>query len=137
MPLSDSYREAIRKTLAQYAGESPDAPAVAAAALRMWQSVAASLEPVIGVMGVDALFIRSLHLLSAEFPWLTAAETQSAALHVKTQLAQKEPATAMAAAQALLLTFSKLLSSLIGDSLTEHLLAPVWAAQLPKKEAVS
>jgi hypothetical protein len=36
----------------------------------------------------------------------------------------------MAAGTALLVTFTELLVSLIGESLSERLLAPVWAPQL-------
>ena len=66
----DLHREAIRGTLAQRAGEAPDASAVAEATLSTWRQVAVRLAPVIGARGVDVLFSRSLHLTSKAFPWL-------------------------------------------------------------------
>ena len=143
MSISDSYRETIRITLARRAGEVPDASTVAAATLNIWQLVDAKLVPVIGTTGVEVLFIRSLHLTSAAFPWLAIAETQreSAALltSVKTRLAEHETHTATEAAYTLLVTFTELLSTMIGESLTERLLSPVWvpSSRVSKKESVS
>jgi hypothetical protein len=42
-------------------------------------------------------------------------------------LASQHTAAAAEAVYALLLTFTELLATLIGESLTERLLAPVWA----------
>lgn len=141
MSISDSCRKTIRITLARRAGEAPDASTVAAATLNIWQLMAAKLEPVIGATGVEVLFVRALHLTSAAFPWLVIAETQSAALlaGVKTQLAEQEINAATEAASTLLVTFTELLSTLIGESLTERLLAPVWvpSSQVSRKETVS
>ena len=141
MSLSDSYRETIRMTLAQRAGEPTGASTVAAATLIIWQLMAAKLEPVIGARGVEVLFLRALHLTSASFPWLAIAHTQreSAALQVKTQLAQQEINVATEAAYNLLVTFTELLSTLIGESLAERLLSPVWvpSSGVSRKETVS
>jgi hypothetical protein len=42
-------------------------------------------------------------------------------------LAARQGASAAEAAQALLFNFTEMLSRLVGESLTERLLAPVWA----------
>jgi hypothetical protein len=139
--MTDSYRQAIRITLARSAGEATDATLVAAATLSIWELMAAKLEPVIGTTGVDVLFIRALHLTSSVFPWLAIAETQreSAVLHVKKQLAEHETDAASEAAYTLLVTVTELLSTLIGVSLTERLLARVWvpSSRVSKKETVA
>jgi len=127
----DLAREAIRQALAEHAGADPDARALAEATLSIWEQVASRLVPVIGARGVDALFSRSLHLTSAAFPWLAVVgeqgrpDAQRAGL--KARLAGRETEAATAAGYALLVTFTELLASLIGEALTGRLLGPVWA----------
>jgi len=127
----DLALEALRRTLAQRAGAVPDARAVAEATLSIWDQVAYRLAPVIGARGVDALFSRSLHLTSAAFPWLAVVGEQghrdAQLASLKARLAGRETDAATAAASALLATFSELLVTLIGESLTGRLLDPVWA----------
>jgi hypothetical protein len=131
-------REAIRRTLAQGAGEAPDASAIAEATLNTWRQVTDRLAPVIGARGVDALFSRSLHVTSKTFPWLAMAENNgnSAALltSLKVRLAGQETAAAAEASVALLVNFTELLATLIGASLTERLLASVWLPPSPESE---
>jgi hypothetical protein len=137
----DLRREAIRGTLARSAGDSPDASAIAEATLNTWHQVATQLAPVVGVHGVDAIFSRSLHVTSKDFPWLAMAgndgnDGNSAALlaSLKARLAGQETAAAAEASHALLVNFTELLATLIGESLTDRLLAPVWMPPLPAAE---
>lgn len=138
---NDRYHEAIRGTLAQGAGDSPDATAIAEAALDTWRRVADRLTPVIGARGVDALFSRSLHVTSKTFPWLAVAgdDGSHAALltGLKARLADQETAAAAEASHALLVNFTELLATLIGASLTGRLLAPVWLLSPPEPEQES
>ena len=130
--------EAIRRTLARCAGEAPDASAIAEATLSTWQQVAARLAPLIGLRGVDALFSRSLHVTGKAFPWLamTGNDVNGAALlaSLKACLAGQEAAATAEASHALLVNFTELLVTLIGASLTERLLAPVWMPPSPESE---
>lgn len=135
----DPHREAIRRTLARSAGEDPDARSIAEATLDTWRRVADRLTPVIGARGVDALFSRSLHVTGKAFSWLVAMagnDGSSAALlaGLKVRLAGQEPAAAAEASHALLVNFTELLATLIGASLTERLLAPVWLPPSPESE---
>jgi hypothetical protein len=135
----DPHREAIRGALARSAGEAPDASAIAEATLDAWRQVAARLAPVIGARGVEALFGRSLHVTGKAFPGFVATagnDGNGAALlaGLKACLAAQEPAVAAAAGQALLVNFTELLATLIGASLTERLLAPVWLPPSPESE---
>lgn len=134
-------REAIRRTLAWGAGEAPDASAIAEATLNTWRQVADRLAPVIGARGVDALFSRSLHVTSKTFPWLavTGNDGNGTALlaSLKLRLAGQETAAVAQASDALLVNFIELLTTLIGASLTERLLAPVWAPPPPESEQES
>ena len=135
---SDLCREAIRRALAHSAGGDPDASAVAEATLSIWHQVAALLAPVVGARGVEILFSRSLHLTSAAFPWLATAGDQgdNAALlaSIKTRLAGRGTDVAVEASYTLLVTVTELLATLIGESLTERLLGPVWVPTPPTSE---
>jgi hypothetical protein len=128
-------REVLRAILAQHIGEASDARTVADAVARTWDQVAAALVPMIGVRGVDVLFNRALHLISATFPWLAPIEEHSDGEHqlaaFRAHLEGQQAAVAAEAASALLVTFVELLSALIGEALTKRLLMPVWAAGAP------
>jgi hypothetical protein len=133
----DRFRSAIRKTLTQRARGAPAAHAVAAAAAGTCREILARLAPVVGRQGVEVLFDRSLHLTSAAFPWLAPAgdEASPAALaRVEASLASSGPDAAAAASETLLVTFVTLLATLIGESLTERLLRPVWAPSTPSSK---
>ncbi len=129
-PDMDRRREAIRRTLAQRAAGAPDAGVAAAATLGTWQQMAERIEPVIGARGVDVLFGRSLQLTSKAFPWLAIGgvpgNSASSLASLRACLETREIAVATDTGVALLVTFTELLATLIGDSLTERLLGAVW-----------
>ena len=137
---ADLRHKAIGMLLAQRAGKTPDAKAIAAAAADTWPRVTARLVPVIGARGVDVLFRRALHLTSSSFPWLRLVGEDGGHITVleslTTRLAEQEASSAAEASCALLVAFSDLLATLIGESLTERLLGPVWAPPLtaPRQE---
>lgn len=124
-------REAIRIALAPRSGRHPDAKAIAEATAATWDMVTLQLAPVIGARGLDALFRRALHVTSAAFPLLAVvADVGSGAdppPSLTACLAGQDAATAAKASYTLLVTFTELLATLIGEPLTLRLLAPVWA----------
>jgi len=134
-------REISRRTLVQRAGSGADAKAVADAAISIWHDARVRLAPVIGGQGVDVLLRRSLHVAGRTLPCLAVAGHAGssaellAALQVR--LAGCETALAIEASEAFLVTFIELLASLIGQSLTERLLAPIWAPPLPASKPES
>jgi hypothetical protein len=134
MPTGDSHllREAIRTTLAQRAGHLPDADSTAEATAATWRLVTVQLAPVIGARGLDVLFSRALHQTSTAFPWLAVAVERGGSASplpsLMVCLAGQHTATAAEASCTLLLSFTELLATLIGQSLTTRLLAPVWAS---------
>ena len=134
----EPWREAIRIALAHRAGDAPDPSAAAEAIISTWSQMADLLTPVIGVRGVDVIFRRSLHLTGTPFPWLAFGEEhgESAALlaSLKACLAGQDADDAAEAGYTLLATFIELLTTLIGESLTERLLNPVWASPSPLSE---
>lgn len=137
-PKCDLYREAIRKALMGRSGNAPDASVVAKATLHVWHQMAVGLTPVIGTRGVNVLFSRSLHLTSKAFPSLVIAgdHADNAAMldSLKARLAGSETKEAIEASCALIVTFTELLSTMIGQSLTEKLLRPVWGLPSPTSD---
>lgn len=122
--------DVIRRTLAHRAGGGADASAVAEAAISTWHQAAVRLAPVIGAQGVEVLFRRSLHLTKGSIPWLTMAmdDGNFVALlaTLQARLAERDAAAALEASHVLLVNFTELLGTLIGKSLTERLLTPIW-----------
>lgn len=127
MPAQTQMMQAVG---ARQLAAGDDASAVAATAITIWKEVGAALAPIIGQTGVAALFKRSIHVTRSTHPWLApviedgAQPDELAAMHAA--LAQQTSANAAAANVALLQNFQNLLISLIGLSLTERLLSPVW-----------
>ena len=117
-------------TLAHAVENGAGAAEISAAVFSMLEAITAVLAPVIGRGGVDALFKRSLHLTGRSHPWLAQASkgvlTAVDLAGVKTLFAEQSSADAAAGGGLLLQTFHDLLSRLIGPSLTERLLGPIF-----------
>jgi len=135
MPGSADLRQAIQRALTREAGTDPDAKALAAAALRVYDTLAGQLALLIGDGGVRALTARSLHLVQRDFPWLAEAQETHP---VKGPLAQlgfhlerQEPAVAAEGAAAALATLGGLLETLIGEPLTMRVVRAAWPSAFP------
>ncbi|WP_348008537.1 hypothetical protein [Rhodoferax sp.] len=130
--------DSIQGTLTQRAGGAPDASAVVDAVTRTWQFMAAQLEPVIGERGVGVLLDRALHLVGKKFPWLAQAGPLERGVdslaHLQARFSSRNAQEAAEAGCALLVTFTELLATLIGEPLTERLLASVWLEAPPTTE---
>ena len=96
----------------------------------IWEQIDDALTPILGQRGVAALYARSLHLTATSYPWLAAPDESDppavGPVALKSALARRSSAVAVAGASAFLQTFHELLASLVGASLTERLLRPVW-----------
>ena len=119
-------------TLVQRAAEGADAAQIAGAVVATWKQIDAALAPIIGHGSVAVLYVRSLHLVDAAYPWL-ADMHQGEGVHAPVDIAAlraiialQASDTAAAAGGALLQTFYELLASLVGPPLTERLLRSVW-----------
>ena len=90
-----------------------------------------ALAPVVGLNGVAALYKRTLHVAGKAHPCLLAsAFSGSPSDHAAawtTALQGQTASQAVAAGAAFLQTFHQLLVTLVGLSLAERLLRPVWA----------
>lgn len=139
MPASDGdfLNAMIRRTVADHSRSASDARAVAEATLVIWQRISDGLAPVIGVRGVDVLFARAVLVTSRSYPCLAQPAAESASDTPIERLRMGLTACdnlAIEASCVLLVTFTELLASLIGNSLTARLTAPAWVSQRPASE---
>jgi hypothetical protein len=121
--------EARRQQLIQLAmdnsiGEVPDV------AIQLWQLLSSQLISIIGEGGFNSLYDRSLYLTRAAFPWLAAGvpshPIESRFSELKVSLAAQAAPVASKASQMLILTFTNILASLIGERLTIDILGSAW-----------
>lgn len=136
MKTGDATRlEMIDEVLAAHAGNSATGPG--AGGTDPWERLVAQLSPLIGEVGLCALFARARHLSSPErHPYAANAELRSSKILLETlaaQLQTMEPAQARAYNAALLATFTRLLAGLIGEALTARLLNTAWAERPDRK----
>ncbi len=132
-----SKEEASTEIAALLAGAVSDGASsrqVAGMVTSAFRGIDQALTPIIGTRGVAALYTRSMHLARQTHPWLPRSrEGVHPAMDVTaltTELALQTAAAAAAAGGQLLHTFCELLISLIGPSLSDRLLRPVWATLL-------
>jgi hypothetical protein len=133
--------EDVSRILAQRAGAYATANAVAEATVSTLHQAAVQLASVIGAKGVHVLLRRSLHLTGKTHPWLAVSTEDNGIATllagIEARLAGQPTAAAMEAGTVLLVTFTVLLVSLIGESLTRSLLAPIWPAPAAESEQES
>ena len=135
-PAQSATRQAAIRRLFEARGRSGgDARSASAELDATGQEIEARLSRLMGSRGVEALFGRALHLAGRRFECLAppdgsagSAENPATFATVAARLTAVEPALAAEASLALLLAFTDLLAALIGDSLTDLLLGPVWAS---------
>lgn len=104
---------------------------LADAAVAHWHAIDAALSPIIGKLGVAALYDRSLFLAAKSHPWL-AHERGPDVLGMdlpalRTVLVGRDAGEISQGNATSVQAFMKLLASLVGSSLAERLLGPLWA----------
>ena len=103
---------------------------IADAAIDLWEQMATQIISIVGEGGFNSLYMRSVFLARARFPWLTVAVPSPQRDHLfaqlKTSLAGQTPEQASAANSLLLITFTDILASLIGEVLTTSILGSAW-----------
>jgi hypothetical protein len=117
--------------LADRVGQGASAGQVADAVVAIWHEVEQVLHPIVGHRGVAALYGRSLVLAAAAHPGLKLDRQGVLGavdlLALKAALGQQSAAEAAAGGDALFRSLIELLVMLVGPSLTDRLLRPVWA----------
>ena len=103
---------------------------VADAAIELWEKLATEIISIVGEVGFNALYARSVFLAQTTFPWLAASslapQTDHRFAQLKISLAEQTPAHASEANRLLLITFTNILTSLIGEELTAGILRSAW-----------
>jgi hypothetical protein len=108
---------------------APHGESVADVSILLWEQMAAEIISIVGEGGFDSLYARSIFLNQSTFPWLAAnplpkAEHRFAEL--KSRLEAQVPAQAIEANSLLLITFTDILASLIGEPLITRILHLAW-----------
>jgi hypothetical protein len=120
----------MQQPLASRVESGADSKQIAAAVLAIWEEIDDALTPIVGPLGLVALYRRTVHLVAAQHPWLAGRDegvlTDTDPAVLKSVLARRSSAEAEAGGNAFLNTFHELLASLIGASLTARLLRSAW-----------
>jgi hypothetical protein len=122
--------ERFHQDLARLASEGANSERIAYRAAFAWRNLDAALSPIIGHGGVMALFKRSVSMTRTTHPWLASMQEgldqPCDFVALQKALSQQTSAEAAAGNSAVLQKFIDILTSLIGESLAEHLLSSVW-----------
>lgn len=110
--------------------DGADSTKLADAAVAHWHAIDAALSPIIGKLGVAALYDRSLFLAVKSHPWLAHEHASNA--HgidlpaLRAVLVGRDASEISEGNATSLQAFMKLLAGLVGPSLAERLLGPLW-----------
>jgi len=125
METSDTLRhQMVRDLMTQHTEKVVDAE------LELWEQIATQIISIVGEGGFNSLYARSVFLTQATIPWLTPSSPSTQTEHRFAQLRRcldgQAPAQASAANRLLLITFTDILASLIGEQLTTRILRAAW-----------
>jgi hypothetical protein len=135
---SDVLPDAAERLLAfEVGGELRNVEDGTAAAARIYEKLYRHLAPIVGEIGVEALFTRTVNLTKRAFHGLQEIDTKGPAEVVLRQLCdylkRQTPATITEIVTAQIATFVGLLSTFIGEGLTWKLLRNAWPEALPNE----
>ena len=103
------------------------------AAIELWEQMATQLIALVGEEGFNSLYARSVFLTRSTFPWLAASSlslrTDHRFANLKNSLEGQTPAHVVKANRLLLITFTDILASLIGEKLTNNILRMAWGIE--------
>ena len=100
------------------------------AAIKMWEQMAIEIISIVGESGFNSLYSRSIFLTQSTFPWVGISSksplTDQRFAELKMEFEGQTPAQAREANSLLLITFTDILASLIGEQLTTTILRSAW-----------
>ena len=113
---------------------------VADVAINLWEQMATQIISIIGEGGFNSLYARSIFLTQSTFPWLATGSLSPQTDHrfakLKISLEGQTPAQASEANSLLLITFTDILASLIGEQLTIRILRSAWGDDASEKASM-
>ena len=99
-------------------------------AVSLWQPMAAQIVAIVGEGGFNSLFSRCVFLSQSTFPWLATcvltAQGKQRFVQLQSCFEAQTTAQIRAANGHMLITFTNILASLIGDQLTTRILRSAW-----------
>lgn len=119
---SPVHAKQVRRILASEGGHPADAAA------GVYDEFVAQLAPLLGKLGIQALLKRSARLASGQFPALADPSVAESSAALGKALHGLEPAAAEDAAAALFGRLLSLLTTFIGERLTNQALRASWPA---------
>jgi hypothetical protein len=96
------------------------------AAGRVYDKLHAHMAPLVGVAGVQLLFVRSAKLTQGEFAWLSEVSILEGSTKLRERLQAQDPAVAPESAANLFGTFFALVTTFIGERLTTQIVRRAW-----------
>jgi hypothetical protein len=123
---SPTQMERARRLLAHEGAASSASERAKTAAGRVYEKLHAHMGPLVGVAGVDLLFMRSAKLAQSEFASLADLSILEGATKLRERLRAQDPAVATESAAALFGTFFMLSGAFIGERLTTQVLRSAW-----------
>jgi hypothetical protein len=126
MKAYDTHRH---KTINSFMAQ--EAETVVDNAINLWEQLAIQIISIVGEGGFNSLYERSVSITQSTFLWLAAADSLSPQTdhrfaELKMRLEKQTPAQAGEANCFLLITFTDILASLIGEDLTSGILRSAW-----------
>ena len=106
-----------------------DAETVVDNEIGLWERLAIQVTAIIGKNGFTSLYERSVFLVLPIFPWLVPgplSKSDHRFEELKISLEGQNPAQAHEANSQLMITFTNILASLIGEQLTIRILRAAW-----------
>lgn len=130
-PIAAQVRRFVRRALVDATGTlEPNRAQLATAFETLCEQLRARLQPLFGAGAVEALFGRSLHLATAEFPFLAtlipAHATRCSFDGLKTSDPEIEPEQLQAGLAAVLAQEIALLATFIGEDFVLSLVQQAW-----------
>jgi hypothetical protein len=110
--------------------QGANAAKIADEVVAQWHAIESALAPILGSRGVAALYHRSCFLATRAHPWLSQGASGGSPMldlaALRACVSVQDAAQAASGGSFLLRTFLELLTNLIGASLAERLLGPLW-----------
>jgi len=119
MATNDELHQIIARTVTRRAD------AGAADSVVLWERLSIELVAIIGRIGFNTMYARSIHVVRVQHPWL-AEDADPRFEKLRNSLDHQAPALAAEASIALLNTFIDTLIQLIGEPLTTAILRSAW-----------
>ena len=123
---SPAQLEKARRLLAHEGAASSAEDGAAAAAGRVYDKLHAHLAPLLGVIGVQSLFVRSAKLTSGEFSGLAEVSILEGSEKLREHLQERGSAGDVDSAAILFGSFLELLTTFVGERLVTQVLRSAW-----------